>query len=223
MNWSDFNTNKNVFEEDSVNWSNRFKYVTNNIDDFGYILSKSKVKKVGQVYVGICPFPTHNEKTGSFTIYPRGYVNKGKEQEKTTFYCFGCGEGGDVIKFKQLYDGLENKREACKALEKEFELNINDENIRQELLKETLLSVKNSDNQYLTFSNINLICSKMCRNHLEWVGSNFNKDILDNEFEIIQKYYKYLDEEIGEMTMVDAISLIETTENIITERINILR
>lgn len=43
---------------------------------------------------GLCPF--HDEKTPSFTVTPsRGF-----------FYCFGCGEGGDVITFLQRHQNL---------------------------------------------------------------------------------------------------------------------
>ena len=45
------------------------------------------LKKKGSNLVGLCPF--HNEKTGSFTVWP----NNG------SFYCFGCGAGGDAITF----------------------------------------------------------------------------------------------------------------------------
>lgn len=46
-----------------------------------------KLKKSGSGYTGLCPF--HNEKTGSF------HVNAAKQ----FFKCFGCGVGGDSIKF----------------------------------------------------------------------------------------------------------------------------
>ena len=44
------------------------------------------LKRTGANYTGLCPF--HNEKTPSFTVSPA----------KQIFYCFGCGEGGNVFK-----------------------------------------------------------------------------------------------------------------------------
>ena len=48
------------------------------------------LKKAGNSYKGLCPF--HGEKTPSF------HVNR----EKGFFHCFGCGVGGDVIKFVEM-------------------------------------------------------------------------------------------------------------------------
>ena len=42
-----------------------------------------------------CPF--HSEKTPSFTVYP----------ENGSFYCFGCGVGGDVFTFTGLIENLD--------------------------------------------------------------------------------------------------------------------
>lgn len=53
------------------------------------------LKKKGSNLVGLCPF--HNEKTGSFTVWP----NNG------SFYCFGCGAGGDVITFLMQAEHLD--------------------------------------------------------------------------------------------------------------------
>ena len=45
--------------------------------------------------MGLCPF--HSEKTPSFTVYP----------ENGSFYCFGCGVGGDVFTFTGLIENLD--------------------------------------------------------------------------------------------------------------------
>jgi DNA primase len=48
----------------------------------------------GRTYVCNCPF--HSEKTPSCTIYP----------EQQSFYCYGCGAGGDVITFLRQIENL---------------------------------------------------------------------------------------------------------------------
>lgn len=53
-----------------------------------------RLKKVGQRYVGLCPF--HSERTPSFNVHPAHQFYK----------CFGCGAGGDVIKFVMEIEGL---------------------------------------------------------------------------------------------------------------------
>ena len=48
----------------------------------------------GRVRQGVCPF--HDENEGSFTVYA----------DSERFYCFGCGEGGDVLDFIQRVENL---------------------------------------------------------------------------------------------------------------------
>lgn len=62
-----------------------------------------RLKRRGKNLVGLCPF--HNEKTPSFTVYP----------ENGSFYCFGCGVGGDVITFIRRIENLDYM-EAVKML-----------------------------------------------------------------------------------------------------------
>src|SRR6187549_3569563 len=50
------------------------------------------LKKNGANYKGLCPF--HGERTPSFQV----------NRDKGFFHCFGCGVGGDVIKFVELFD-----------------------------------------------------------------------------------------------------------------------
>lgn len=53
------------------------------------------LKRRGATLVGLCPF--HNEKTPSFTVYP----------ETQSFYCFGCGAGGDAVGFLRKIENLD--------------------------------------------------------------------------------------------------------------------
>ncbi len=48
----------------------------------------------GRVRQGVCPF--HEEAEGSFTVYA----------DSQRWYCFGCGEGGDVLDFVRRTEGL---------------------------------------------------------------------------------------------------------------------
>ena len=58
------------------------------------ISSYVKLQKKGGSYFGLCPF--HNEKSPSFSVSPN----------KQMFYCFGCGEGGNVFSFLMKYDNM---------------------------------------------------------------------------------------------------------------------
>lgn len=57
--------------------------------------SYMQLKRRGRNLVGLCPF--HGEKTPSFNIYT----------ENGSFYCFGCGVGGDVITFVMKIENLD--------------------------------------------------------------------------------------------------------------------
>jgi len=59
------------------------------------VVSNSGVilKRSGKCFRGICPF--HEENSPSFYTYPDG-----------GFYCFGCGQGGDVFTYTELLQGV---------------------------------------------------------------------------------------------------------------------
>ena len=52
------------------------------------------LKKAGATYKGLCPF--HQERTPSFNV----------NGDKGFFKCFGCGAGGDAVKFVELQQKL---------------------------------------------------------------------------------------------------------------------
>jgi DNA primase catalytic core len=70
------------------------------LDSIGLELKKS----------GFCQYkakcPLHNEKTASFTYYA----------ETDSFYCYGCGQGGDIIDFIRIKQGFSNNNEASRYL-----------------------------------------------------------------------------------------------------------
>lgn len=66
---------------------NKIEEIKSKVDIVELASEYLALKKAGRNFVGLCPF--HQEKTASFTV----------NREKQIFYCFGCGEGGNVITF----------------------------------------------------------------------------------------------------------------------------
>lgn len=65
------------------------------IDVGDFLKSYLTLTPTGKNFKALCPF--HQEKTPSFFISP----------ERKIWHCFGCGLGGDVIKFVMLYEHIE--------------------------------------------------------------------------------------------------------------------
>ena len=91
------------------------------------------LKKAGATYKGLCPF--HGEKTPSFQV----------NRDKGFFHCFGCGVGGDVIKFLELHEKV-GFTDAVKQLAQRFgipvpEMEQNDEQRASAAERETLLKI----------------------------------------------------------------------------------
>ena len=61
----------------------------------GVISQYVTLTRAGSNLKGLCPF--HSEKTASFTVFP----------DTRSFYCFGCGAGGDVISFVKRIENIE--------------------------------------------------------------------------------------------------------------------
>jgi len=93
------------------------------------------LKRAGTSYKGLCPF--HSEKTPSFQVHP----------EKGFFHCFGCGVGGDVLKFLELHEKV-GFQDAVRMLAQKVGVALpepreggGDDARRDSALRETLLKV----------------------------------------------------------------------------------
>lgn len=83
------------------------------------ISSYVALKRAGNNMNGLCPF--HSERTPSFTVFPA----------TQSFYCFGCGAGGDVISFIMRTENLDY-RAALELLAKRAGITLPDDDVREE-------------------------------------------------------------------------------------------
>ncbi len=83
------------------------------------------LQRKGKNLMGVCPF--HAEKTPSFCVYP----NNG------SFYCFGCGAGGDAITFLRLiehYGYVEAVKNLAQSVGMDFEISEEDSDLHAKKL-----------------------------------------------------------------------------------------
>lgn len=88
------------------------------------------LRKQGGNAKGLCPF--HNEKTPSLTVY----------NDTQSFYCFGCGAGGDVITFIRRIENLDYI-EAVKFLAQQAGMDIPDAEMNSDIsrMKKRILEI----------------------------------------------------------------------------------
>jgi DNA primase len=113
------------------------------------------LKKNGANYKGLCPF--HGEKTPSFQV----------NRDKGFFHCFGCGAGGDVIKFLQLHEKI-GFHDAVKQLAQRFGMTIpeaeqTDEQRASAAERETLLKVHESAAKWFRDQLLTPAAARICR------------------------------------------------------------
>lgn len=112
-----------VFSEDFISELKE----RNNIEEI--ISEYVNINRKGKNLLGLCPF--HAERTPSFCVYP----NNG------SFYCFGCGVGGDVITFLRLAEHFDYV-EAVKYLAERVGMNVMVSDEENEIHKQKALVYK---------------------------------------------------------------------------------
>jgi DNA primase len=86
-----------LFTKDSI------ERVRDAVDMAELVGTKTDLRRVGSRWTGLCPF--HDERTPSLSVDP----------ERGLYHCFGCGAGGDAIRFVQETEALDFP-EAVEAL-----------------------------------------------------------------------------------------------------------
>lgn len=121
-----------------------------------------------------CKCPFHSEKTASMKIYPK------------SFYCYGCGTGGDVIKFFQLYYNL-GFREAMLKINDEFRLGLTAEKPSKSK-KSDLVRLNQLNRQFDEWeSNMVVLLSSSFRTLRDWrreYAPKSGDDVLDLRFRL---------------------------------------
>ncbi len=117
----------------------------NDISDV--ISSYVSLKRRGRNLVGLCPF--HAEKTPSFNVYP----------QSSSFYCFGCGAGGDIITFIERIENLDYI-ESIKFLAQRAGISMPENNKKDEELSSIKTRILEINRAAARFFHKNLYSSK---------------------------------------------------------------
>lgn len=84
------------------------------------------LQRKGKNLMGVCPF--HSERTASFCVYP----------SNGSFYCFGCGAGGDIITFLRMaehYDYVEAVKKLAERAGMDLEISEEDNAVHKKKLQ----------------------------------------------------------------------------------------
>ncbi len=147
----------------------------------------------GRTQTGLCPF--HNEKTPSFVVYP----------ETQSFYCFGCGAGGDIINFIKRINNV-SYVEAVKILASRAGMPMPEEDDRTGRLRTRILGA-NKDAARFFFASLNTDAGRPARGY--WRGRGladatirrFGLGYAPDSFDALREHMKrlgYTEEELVE-------------------------
>jgi DNA primase len=112
------------------------------LDIVDVVGSYIELKKAGANFKAPCPF--HDEKTGSFVVSP----------SKQIYHCFGCGAGGDSLRFVMEYEKL-NYPEALEKLAATYNFSLSYTDNKNSKPRSQLMEKVNEWYQSLLDSNTN--------------------------------------------------------------------
>jgi len=150
-----------------------------------------ELKRSGSNYIARCPF--HPDDTPSLSVSP----------SKGIWKCFGCGVGGDVIKFVAMYENI-SYWEALLKLAKKYNVNLNITNPKKESFLHTVLE------EVATFYHENLRKNKKAIDYLKGRG------LSSREIQAFKIGFSPSSEELVDfLKKKDLLSYYEKTKNLI--------
>lgn len=156
---------------------------------------------------GFCSCPFHEEKTPSMKIYEKGY------------YCFGCNEKGDQIKFVQKLFNLENPLDAAKKINEDFSLGLD---FNYKSTKEEFISAKNIVSERQQFERYEKAAFNMFSDYFKLLQDYGRQYAPKSESEILDKRFV---EYLHNFERVDYMAnrMIELMQSPINERKEFLK
>ena len=185
LSWTDVGVSADDREEN---------FVRHGVDGLAYITAKVDCKQTGDVWKGLCPF--HHERTPSFTVYP---ADARQSHGWASFYCYGCQKGGDVIQFAMLYHGLSSRAAAVKHLEREHNLEYNDDAALNELKLALREDIEGPAHETVDVASVNFTCALAVRRLLETVHKQ-RPQTMDQAFIEVDRLTKFIDHQLHECT-----------------------
>jgi DNA primase len=144
--------------------NNVFEQIRGRLSVVDVLGSYLNLKSSGRNYKAICPF--HNEKSGSLMISP----------DKDIWHCFGCGAGGNIFSFVELYDHVDTKM-ALQMLAKKAGVSLQTQKPKTE--QQVIVEKEQTDTLTLGYK------------YLEWSANLFHQvllKILEDHHHPVTKY-----------------------------------
>ncbi|WP_031488954.1 DNA primase [Ureaplasma canigenitalium] len=199
----------------SKNYNDELSRVVDELNIVDVISSDVSLTKKGNNFLGLCPF--HNEKTGSFTVSPK----------KKLFKCFGCGVGGNVIKYYQLKNNLSYFDSVIKLINKyNLDINLSDRLIKQKEVSDQNNKIYELNKLYFDLTCLHLLKLKKYENILNYLSSRlittedieyFKIGYNDNDafVKYISSNQEYVQNKVNDFSfkMVEENSLISKKDN----------
>ena len=195
---------------------NQIHYIATHVNDLDIMKSYIQLKQINDLYRCRCPF--HNERTPSFTVYPKGFINsKKEEQDHLTYYCFGCSAAGNIVNFVHRIENHDTYDETFEFFEKKYGVAFGEDERLMDIKQQLQFLQNNSSVNIMSINELNIRCSSYCRRYLFEVREDY-PHLFDREFDYLQELYKWLDDNFENKSAIQLQNIYEEVVKKINNR-----